>query len=486
MKINKIYILFFLILFLLLNSICSAEIVKGDTTTVDGKKILKVWGTHTERGYAYGYLMGENILDVFENYFLGVIFLNNSYLYSIVRNYFISNFEVEEKYDLEADAMIDGISDGGNSLYNNVLHRNIDEIDILLCNSLLDLDVLYGFSTNPFGCSSLSSWGESTINDPILNEEKIITRFLDWYPDPTLLENQLLVVNFPSEIDEQNWISFTFSGLFGALSAINEEGVASFLNVGNNPSHPYTQTFHPIFLTLRNGIESLDFNNDAECNPMDIVDAVLDKNRISDNIIHVISSVEKNDHALIIECNNENGVAVRDISDNTIIAGDNLAATNHFRLLYPAVYCGRYDHISDSLNFSLEISPERSWNIMSGAAGTSSNIQTIQFIPMNGTIKWSIAESGIPAYTLEPTVFSLEELLQNPIPAPENIIIFVENDSVFIEWDEVEGVTSYKVYSYSDPYIAFENWDFEVETSNTNWKEHVSEDKKFYYVVAVN
>jgi len=68
---------------------------------------------------------------------------------------------------------------------------------------------------------------------------------------------------------------------------------------------------------------------------------------------------------------------------------------------------------------------------------------------------------------------------------PENIIIEISIDNVQISWNEVTGATSYKVYSFTDPYAA-ESWTFEEEVTESNWSEPATPDKKFYYVKAVN
>jgi len=75
-------------------------------------------------------------------------------------------------------------------------------------------------------------------------------------------------------------------------------------------------------------------------------------------------------------------------------------------------------------------------------------------------------------------------IAQDILPFPENILIHTENDSVFISWNEVDEATSYKVYSDTDPYGTFstEEW----TGTEMSWNEPVSEDKKFYYVTAVN
>jgi len=70
---------------------------------------------------------------------------------------------------------------------------------------------------------------------------------------------------------------------------------------------------------------------------------------------------------------------------------------------------------------------------------------------------------------------------------PENITIEIIADNIQISWDAVTGATSYKIYSYSDPYEPVENWTFEEEVTVTSWSEPLlTNEKKFYYVTANN
>ncbi|MCK4694501.1 MAG: hypothetical protein KAT74_02000, partial [Candidatus Cloacimonetes bacterium] len=208
--------LIIIVFILSISAFSFSQTVNGDTLTVDGKKILKVWGTHYERGYAYGYLLGEQIRQVAVEYFIESILMNSVILYNYSRNYFLSNFVVEDKYITEAEGMINGMIDSGVDLYCEGLDIELDEIDLLLANSIVDLSALVLLNIdieNEFGCSSLSSWGESTQDDPQLNGDLVITRNMDWEPHPTLLANHLLVVQFPDEENEVKWLSFTFAGM---------------------------------------------------------------------------------------------------------------------------------------------------------------------------------------------------------------------------------------------------------------------------------
>ena len=399
-------LLLFIIFILSLSTILSAQTVNGDTLTYDGKKILKIWGTHQERGYAYGFLMGDEIKEIAEDYIIGYVFSNSSYLYENFRSYIIDHFEIEEKYHTETEAMVSGIVDSGVDIYSSVLGRELDAFDILCANCIVDMSGMNMFAPDiEFGCSSLSSWGESTV-DPNLFGSLVITRNMDWTPHQTLLDNHLLVVNFPSEEDEIPWLSFTFPGMIGALSAINQNGIAAFMNMGNINTSNNEQNLHPVFLSIRNGIEMNDYDNNSALDQLDVYQAIHDNLHLSGSIIHCVND----ESGIVVECNNILGTIYRDESDNSIIPQNNLAATNHFRELYAPVYCYRYDNISDSLNADTNISVERSWDLLSGAAGVTSNLHTIQFAPSLNLIKWSTAKPGYPAYTLPPTVFDMEEL----------------------------------------------------------------------------
>ncbi len=71
--------------------------------------------------------------------------------------------------------------------------------------------------------------------------------------------------------------------------------------------------------------------------------------------------------------------------------------------------------------------------------------------------------------------------------SPENVIINIVSDSVFIQWDAVSGATGYNVYSSTEPYSDQENWYLEIEeTIETSWKNPVSTENKFYYVSSMS
>lgn len=382
-------------------AVCAASAVgqvNGQVQVIDGKPILTVWGTHAERGYAQGYLKGAEGKEVFEDYIVGYAASGSPLVYAFLRNHFLNNYAVDAEYEVEAAGIIQGLLDAGVDPYVSALGRDIDATDLLVSNAIVDLSTIA--ARDIFGCSSLSSWGSSTTGDPTLAGHLVITRHLDWSKHPTLTDNPLLTVHLPSELDEQPWLSIGYAGLFGALSSVSASGVSAFLNLGNNDSGTTGAPYHPILLTLRSGVESADYDGNGGHAPQDIVAAIEDRTRRVDTIVHVTKDEGPGSRPIIIESNNANGVAVRDRSDNTVIPGDNLVATNHFRVLYPPVYCNRYDAIADSLTASTNITGHRSWALMAGAAGSfSSNIQCIQYVESQGLLRWSMDTYTQPAYS---------------------------------------------------------------------------------------
>jgi len=390
-----------------------AQTVNGVLETVDDKKVLKVWGTHEQRGYAHGYLLAEECKTVFDEYIIEHVCYGQAYVYNTMRTFFVQNYAVEENYQAETDGLLEGVADAGVSLYNDVLGRDIDATDMLAANTIVDLSqVLTNIQVLKLGCSSLSSWGESTAQDSTLLGNLVVTRMMDWDLHPALTENHLLLVNIPAELDEQNWLSLTFPGFLGCLSGINQNGICATLNVGNHTGYQTGEPFYPILFNVRNGIEAADYNGDDENNYSDIADAIEDRNRSAGTIVHVTQNNGPDSHPVIIE-SNYFGLAVRDTSGNSEspeIFGQNLVATNHFRTLYDPDYCYRYQAIADSLEDSDDITSDRSWNIMCNAAGIAWNLHTLQYIESADLLYWASAVGYSPGYQQEPTVFYPSQL----------------------------------------------------------------------------
>jgi hypothetical protein len=73
------------------------------------------------------------------------------------------------------------------------------------------------------------------------------------------------------------------------------------------------------------------------------------------------------------------------------------------------------------------------------------------------------------------------------LSAPENVVISALNDSTLsVTWDIVDGATGYKVYSSVDPYGTFSEDSTGTFTESRKWEKIFDGNKYFYYVIATN
>ena len=391
--------------------------VNGVLTEVEGKTILKVWGDHYERGYAQGSLLGSRLLNIMDEYFYHSVCGNSSQTYNYILNYYNARFVVNTSYTTEATGVMEGIAAAGNSLWHNGLNRNLNATDLLLVNAIVDLsplrnDIMDGEDLE-LGCSSLSSWGDATLDDPVLQGSLIHTRMLDWSPHATLVANPLLVVHFPSETTEQAWASFTYPGLLGALSAINFHGSAAFLNMGNSHGGSNFAGMNPILLTIREALEKQDYNGDNLFNRQDMQDALTGNVFRAGTIIHTIWDQNPGEEPVVFECNNY-GTWARTQNDVSGLPHDHLGATNHFRLMIDPAYCYRYANLITALAADSLLTIAEHRPLLSTAAGVGTNLMTIQFIPITGQVSWSTATPENPAYLEAETILNTSQIFTFP------------------------------------------------------------------------
>ena len=101
-------------------------IIESDSANLT---VVKVWGTHYERGFAYGYLMGAQISDMVEGYIKPVF---GPYL-DDARQIIIDgeDLQIDSVYINEAIGVVDGMDSAGTNF------GGIDYIDGLVFNSFL-------------------------------------------------------------------------------------------------------------------------------------------------------------------------------------------------------------------------------------------------------------------------------------------------------------------------------------------------------------
>jgi hypothetical protein len=375
-----------------------------DTSRINGTLVLSVLTSDPWAGGDYGYLLGDRLFDVLENYVVNTAF-GGAAAYNYARQIFDQRFVVSEYYTEFATNMIQGMVNGAFPIYSPTLGRDFTYQDILLANAIPDMTAFGLTQTTGPGCSDLMSWGEATANDPQLNGGMVICRNLDWDDHPLLIENALITVWFSDDFNGRI-VTFGFVGMIGALSGMNDDGIATFQNMGNYSSTPVGTGFYPVNLAQRDGLEHADYNGDGIRSPRDVTDAVRSHPMAATFIINTVGPANLEFPAEILEIHNSFGDTIRTAAHNPEFFGENLVSTNHFRLLKNPTFCSRYNRISDSIQVSSDFTIARNWRVLQ-TAGVPGNLQTIQFIPATKMIRFSMARPGSPAYLIEPTEVSL-------------------------------------------------------------------------------
>ena len=174
-----------------------------------------------------------------------------------------------------------------------------------------------------FWCSSLSGWGESTVNDDTLLGGTIFVRDLDFFVglDMSLANTSVIFACDPSDPEEQKFAMISHSGWFGCHSVINQEGVGLCIDVGNHPDTTYIPPYSlkPIMLSCRDAIALIDPDNSGVNDIYDITHTIDHSTSLYTWDMHLISPYNAT-HPVptgILELNNI-GDSLRLVSGNSI------------------------------------------------------------------------------------------------------------------------------------------------------------------------
>jgi len=313
------------------------ERVHGELETIEGQRVLRVWGTPSQMGHAHGALLREEILEVVEGYALDVIppatLDAAGPLYATVAH-------IPPRLRQEAEGIVAGMKSAG-GVHVERLGRDLQTSDLLVLNAMTDLLAI--------GCSSVSAWGAATEGAASLAGAPIIVRNLDWSEDPQLLENQVIIVYRPDAADRQPVVSVAFAGYIGCLSCMNEAGVTALFNMGygEGAASPVEALagFAPANLLLRDALERDDIDGDGHATSDDIEAAWREEQHAGSYILHLLEPRREGTEApaRVLEVEAD-GVVARQASDDAL--GDHLmAATNHLRRKTEPRSCSRYERI---------------------------------------------------------------------------------------------------------------------------------------------
>lgn len=396
----------------------AAQEVTGRLETIQGVRVLTLWGNNYQKGYAHGYLLAENIADILENYMIGQLFNLETYpLETLLFAYYV---RVPIRYWLELQGLYDGIKAKIKSqgLYSHKLQREFQPIDLLRFNMAETLPLNYM-------CSSLSGWGSGTENGDLL-----FARDLDFGSSGDLAEQNNLIIVYDNRqflLSRKNLITFSFPGFIGCLTGINEDGVGAASHYGNSnaPVEDYftilPKTYTPMSMLVRQVLETRRFGLSDD--PITYLSLQLATRLIAGSYnIHIFKPYENNGSetpAAIIEGNKfQTGVRTwreNQRDDPKLLKDHYLAATNHHRKIQEPESCSRYTTIVNELNSVDVLDMDTALEIERAAAQRDGDMQTIQMMGINANTReiWvAFSDGENSSWDVEPAYFIWDDFFE--------------------------------------------------------------------------
>ncbi len=222
------------------------EEVNGTLSVIEGIPVLRLWGTPREQGYAHGYLIGEDIATMLDDFIESAMGGLDADAWENELIPATGAFQLEQRFVEELEGMLAGVEAGtvGAHAYIPSLGRNLTYDDLAAINIGPDF-----FS---IGCTTFAAWDSMTSDGAT-----IAGRNFDWPEIPGVFEKQIIVVSVPATgSGRMGYVSINWPGIIGCYTAMNAEGVTLSTHDTNGHSPTATTGFSPRLLIYREAIES--------------------------------------------------------------------------------------------------------------------------------------------------------------------------------------------------------------------------------------
>lgn len=192
--------------------------IKGRLEQVDGFRVLRVWGSPTDMGFAHGFLLGDGILTTVNEDARGIPEQQRA-AFDRATSSLVQFVELPDRAAAELRGILDGIKAANGKLPTiPALGRPIRLEDLILSNA--------GDMLRAYGCSGMTAWGEKTGKLGV-----VTTRNFDFpVPSRKTLEAQLILVRQPE--GRRQVMTITWPGYIGAFTGVNDHGVCAFMHDG--------------------------------------------------------------------------------------------------------------------------------------------------------------------------------------------------------------------------------------------------------------
>lgn len=374
----------------------------GQVSRYGGLRVLELWGTREQAGYAHGFLLAPEIRALFDDYVFDERILAEPATYELMLRANVRRMFAWPTADLrELEALLRGARDrlGRDAFRSEVLSRPLELDDLLVINALSDW---FGFL-----CSSVSVWG------PLTEDGRVLTgRNLDFPYTEKMRAGQIVIFN---RSGSRPHAGVSWPGLIGVYSGFSDAGVTMLIHDSNGLTASESLGFAPRALVLRQALEAAD-----ERAYIREVGEVFARHRVMvGNNVHVSGPAQtETERAAIFEYDGngqDGGLAVRRASANGSSLRCALWCTNHMRLRREPRYCWRHNRVHNKLTharrFSQRYDVARLFSLMASIR-QEMTLHSVVFDPEARTM-----HVLIPAIADRPVTFVLPDWLGGRLAA---------------------------------------------------------------------
>ena len=389
--------------------------INGEITSVDGVRLLRVWGDAEARGYAHGYLMADDIIKLFNAYIETPSLSGGPQQYETLRGRMIQIMALPPAAQDELTGMLRGINARkGGAATVAALGRAFEYEDLVAMNCIPDAAGV--------ACSSFAAWGALTPDG-----DTIAGRNLDWYPASFMIDSQILIAHIPQEKSPRNaWLSISWPGMVICLTGMNEHGISVSMHDVFQTRPTSRSGFTPRGYCLREAIERVA--------PDDVAGSILNVLRdhqpmVGNNVPVSFPSQSGKAAAAIFEYDgnkkHDQGVTVRQVDANGDKPADYLIATNDYRKRRAIAHCGRFEYLQDTLGATSKSEDSSTPKVTVDAAfehlrqvsitGNYLTYQSVVFEPNKRRLTIKLAGDGKAAPGRQAIRVDVAEVLKRPV-----------------------------------------------------------------------
>lgn len=211
----------------------------GRLVWIKGLPVLQLRGAPQKRGFAHGYLVGEQIIDFFEFYVLEDSWHSAAGYEREFVPFLEGKFNYPKAFLEECDAVIAGMKASGIDMRVLWLGRDFYRTDLLAINCYIERRAAYPSAPPEAGCSQFAFWGDLTKGTDV-DGGLIAGRNMDGEIDvrKVTVSHFLLFAVDPAGWGGRRWVSAMWPGFVGTITGITEDGLYAMENAGGTKEGP--------------------------------------------------------------------------------------------------------------------------------------------------------------------------------------------------------------------------------------------------------